>query len=185
MREAIRKDAEARMQKALHFLEEEFRKIRGGKASTGLVESVRVNYYGQPTPLNQIAQISTPDPRLILIKPYDQNALSDVERALLAANLGMNPQQDGKTIRLVVPPLSEERRKQIVAQIKKLSEEARVSVRNIRGDAVKRFDQGKKDGAIPEDDAFKGKEEIQKLTDRFNGEIGKVLDHKTQEIMTV
>ncbi len=184
-REQIKKDSESRMQKALHFLEEEFKQIRGGRASTGLVETVKVNYYGQPTPLNQIAQISTPDARMILIKPFDATAIKDIERAILTANLGMNPQQDGKVVRLVVPPLSEERRKQIGTQVKKLAEDARVSIRNIRGEAIKHLEQGKKDGAIPEDDAFKGKEDIQKLTDHFNAEISKVADHKTQEIMTV
>ena len=174
-----------RMDKAVEHLKEQFRTVRSARATPGLVENVRVDYYGAPTPLKQIASIAVPDPQLIVIKPYDPTAVNDINRALQTSELGMTPSVDGKLLRLTVPPLSEERRRQLVAQLHKIAEEARVAVRNIRRDANKQADQEKKDGAMPEDDAFKLKDDIQELTGEHEKAITASLDAKTEQLMEV
>jgi len=178
-------DASDRMDKAVQHLKEQFRTVRSARATPGLVENIRVEYYGAPTPLKQIASIAVPDPQLIVIKPYDPTATNDINRAIQTSELGMTPSVDGKLIRLTVPPLSEERRKQLVAQLHRIAEEAKVSVRNIRRDANKQADLEKKDGALPEDDAFKLKADIQELTGDHEKAITASLDSKTTEIMAV
>ncbi len=178
-------ETEERMEKSLGLLQEEFKRIRGARATTGLVENVRVDYYGSPTPLNQIAGISTPEPRLIVVKPYDPSAAKEIEKALQQANLGLNPMNDGRLLRLAVPPLSEERRRQLVQQVAKLAEEAKVSLRNVRRDANRKAEQAKKDSVLTEDDLFRVKEEVQKLTDEFEKKVGGLLETKTKDLLEV
>ena len=178
-------DASDRMDKAVQHLKDQFRTVRSSRATPGLVENVKVEYYGTPTPLKQIASIGAPDPQLLVIKPYDPNALEGIQKAILASSLGLTPSSDGRLIRLVVPPLSEERRRQIAAQLRNLAEETRVAVRNVRRDALKVADQEKKDGTIPEDDFFRLKDDIQELTGDHEKAIDEALQHKTAEIMEV
>src|SRR5258708_14655639 len=156
-------DAEERMEKAVSVFRDELRGLRTGRATPALVDSLRVEYYGSPTPLKQLAQISTPDPQQILIRPYDQGSLKDVEKAIRSSDLGMAPSNDGKMIRLTVPPMSGEQRQKMVARIKKTAEESKVSCRNIRRDSNKHFDQAEKAKTLTEDDRDKGKEEVQTL----------------------
>src|SRR5271157_1095726 len=157
-------DAEERMEKAVAVLRDELRGLRSGPATPALVDSLRVEYYGSPTPLKQMAQISTPDPQSIVIRPFDPSVLKDIEKAIRSSDLGMSPNNDGKMIRLTVPPMSGEQRQKMVARIKKSAEEAKVSLRNIRRDANKHFDQAEKNKEMTEDERDKGKEEVQELT---------------------
>lgn len=178
-------DAEDRMEKALAVFSDNLRGIRTGSASAGLVESIRVDYYGSPTPLKQLAQIAVPDPQLIVIKPYDPNSIGDVEKAIQVSDIGINPQTDGKVIRLSIPGLSQERREQLVMRVKNLAEEARVAVRNIRRDANRQLDKEQKQSAISEDDCRRAKDDVQELTDQYEGEVEEVLRKKSDEIMRV
>ena len=178
-------DAEEKMEKAVQHLAEEYRGLRTGRANSGLVEHIRVDYYGSPTPIKQLANIGTPEVSLILIKPYDPGCLKDIEKAILASDLGIMPQNDGKVIRLAIPPLSEERRKQLTHRAKDLSEEARVAIRNIRRDANRALDQEKKDGDLPEDEMFRGRDEVQKVTDDYERKVEDLLNKKSAEIMQV
>jgi len=178
-------DAEERMEKAVEVLQDSVRGIRTGTASAGLVESVRVDYYGSPTPLKQLAQIAIPDPQLIVIKPYDPGCLGDIDKAIQTSEIGINPQNDGKVIRLAVPSLSEERRQQLVGRVKTLAEEARVAIRNIRRDANRHLDREQKDSIITEDDCRRTKDDVQKLTAEYEGKVSDVLDKKTEDIMRV
>src|SRR5207245_2783082 len=150
--EEILFDAEERMEKAVNVLRDELRGLRTGRATPALVDTIRVEYYGSPTPLKQLAQISTPDPQQILIKPYDQSSLKDVEKAIRASDLGMTPNSDGKIIRLIVPPMSGEQRQKMVARIKKSAEDAKVACRNIRRDANKHFDEAEHAKEVNEDE---------------------------------
>jgi ribosome recycling factor len=178
-------EASERMDKAVQHLKDQFRTIRSARATPGLVENVRVDYYGTQTPLRQIAAIGVPDPQLIVIKPYDPNSAEAVHRAILASDLGLTPSLDGKLIRITVPPLSEERRKQIVGQLHHIAEEAKIAVRNIRRDANKQAEQEKKDGSIPEDDLFRLKDDIQELTTDHEAAADEALKQKADEIMEV
>lgn len=178
-------DASDRMDKAVQHLKDQFRTVRSARATPGLVENVKVDYYGTPTPLRQVAGIGAPDPQLLVIKPYDPSAIEAIQKAILASGLGLTPSIDGRIIRIVVPPLSEERRRQIAAQLRHIAEEARVAVRNVRRDALKAAEQEKKDGTIPEDDFFRLKDDIQELTDDHEKGITEALEHKTAEIMAV
>ncbi|MFO8007301.1 MAG: ribosome recycling factor [Candidatus Brocadiia bacterium] len=178
-------DADDRMDKAVEVFKENLRGIRTGTASAGLVENVRVDYYGSPTPLRQLSQIAVPDPQLIVIKPYDPNSLEDIEKAIQKSDIGIHPQNDGKVIRLAVPPLSQERREQMAGRIKTLAEEARVAIRNIRRDANRQLDKEEKDSAISEDDCRRAKEEVQDLTDTAEAEVDEVLEKKLEDIMRV
>src|SRR5438309_7607509 len=153
--EEILFDAEERMEKAVSVFRDELRGRRTGRATPALVDSMKVEYYGSPTPLKQLAQINTPDPQQILIRPFDQNCLKDVEKAIRSSDLGMAPNNDGKMIRLIVPPMSGEQRQKMVARIKKSGEEAKVAIRNIRRDANKHFDQAQKDKEMTEDERDK------------------------------
>ena len=174
--------AEEKMEKAVAFLVAEFRSLRTGRATTGLVEHVKVEYYGDSTPLQQLAALSAPEPNLIVIKPFDPSCIKDIERAIMTSELGITPQSDKRVVRLVVPPLSGERRKQLANQVKHMSEEARVSIRNIRRDANKHIDQEQKSKAATEDEAEKGKEEIQALTKKYEEKVGESLKTKLAEI---
>jgi ribosome recycling factor len=176
-------DAEERMEKAVNFLREELKGIRTGRASPALVETLRVEYYGSPTPLRQLASISAPDAQQLLIKPYDPGCLKDIERAILASGLGLTPNNDGKVIRLNIPPMSGEQRAKMSARVKKLAEEAKVSIRNIRRDANKSFDAQEKAKVLTEDERDAGKEEVQKLTDKYEDMVQQLADKKTAEIM--
>src|SRR5262249_58379413 len=165
--EEILFDAEERMEKALTVFRDELRGLRTGRATPALVDSIRVEYYGSPTPLKQLAQISAPDPQQIVIRPYDQSVLKDIEKAIRASDLGMSPNNDGKMIRLQVPPMSGEQRKKMVQRIKKSAEDAKVACRNIRRDGNKAFDASEKGGEMTEDDCEHGKEAVQTLLQNF------------------
>jgi ribosome recycling factor len=176
-------DAEERMEKAVTVLRDELRGLRTGRATPALVDGIRVEYYGSPTPLKQMAQISTPDPQQILIRPYDQGSLKDIEKAIRASDLGMSPNSDGKMIRLQVPAMSGEQRQKMVARIKKIAEESKVACRNIRRDANKHFDQAEKNKEMTEDERDRGKEEVQELLRKFEEKVTEMSDKKSKEVM--
>lgn len=178
-------ESEEKMEKAAAHLAAEYPGLRTGRASSGLVEHIRVEYYGSPTPMNQLANIGTPEPQLIVIKPYDPGSLKDIEKAILTSDLGITPQNDGKVIRLHIPPLSEERRRQLIHRAKEMAEETKVAIRNIRRDANKVLEQEKKDGTIPEDEMYRGKDEVQKLTDEYEKKVEGYLAKKSEEIMQI
>jgi ribosome recycling factor len=175
-------EAEEKMEKAVEHLGQVFRGIRTGRASPGLVENIRVDYYGSPTPLSHMANISIPEPRLIMVKPFDQTAVSEVVKAIQKSELGITPQSDGKIIRLVVPPLSEERRKQLGAMVREKAEEARVAIRNVRRDANKAADA---DATVTDDNLTRLREEIDKLTKDYEGKVTAALEKKSKEITEV
>jgi ribosome recycling factor len=174
--------AEESMEKAVEHLGHTFRGIRTGRASPGLVENVRVDYYGSPTPLQHMAAVSVPEPRLIMIKPFDQSAVTEVVKALQKSELGITPQSDGKIIRLVIPPLSEERRKQLGVMVRDKAEEARIAIRNVRRDANKEADGA---DALTDDQRVQLREEIDKLTKDYEGKVNGALEKKTKEITEV
>jgi ribosome recycling factor len=176
-------DAEERMDKAANVFRDELRGLRTGRATPALVDSLRVEYYGSPTPLKQLAQISTPDPQQIVIKPFDASVLKEIEKAIRSSDLGMSPTNDGKMIRLQVPPMSGEQRQKMVTRIKKSAEEAKVSCRNIRRDANKHFDQAEKDKEMTEDERDKGKEQVQTLLKTYEDKVTELADKKSKEIM--
>jgi len=174
-----------RMKKTIEALQEDLLTLRTGRASPALVERLPVEYYGTPTPLNQIASIAVPEPRLLVIRPWDPSALAAIERALLKSDLGLTPSNDGKLIRLNIPRLTEERRRDLVKLVSRRVEEARVSVRNLRRDALNDLKEFEKEKMISEDDFFEGKEEIQKLTDDFVDKIEAIGTRKEEEVMEV
>lgn len=178
-------DAADKMEKSLSFLHEELSGIRTGKASPALVENVKVPYYGTPTRLKEIAGISTPEPRLIVINSYDPTALPDIEKAILAANLGVTPMNDGRIIRVPIPELNEERRIELTKVARRFAEEGRVAVRNVRRDANEHIKRLQKDGKISEDDREDGLKQVQEDTDEHIDKIDKMLKAKEQEIMEV
>ncbi|MFW6323508.1 MAG: ribosome recycling factor [Desulfovibrionales bacterium] len=173
------------MEKVLQNLDKEFSRLRTGRASSALVEGIMVDYYGNPTPLNQLASISIPDSRSIAIQPWDKNAFSDIERAIHKSDIGLNPVNDGKLIRINIPPLTEERRKDLVKVAKKYTEDAKIAVRNIRRDANDTLKKMKSDKELTEDDMHKGQDEIQKLTDEYVSKADEALNAKEQEIMEI
>ena len=175
-------DVEEKMESAIDYLRKEFRGLRTGRASGALVEHIKVEYYGSQTDLRQLATISAPEANLIIIKPFDPSGLKDIERAILAGNIGITPSNDGKVIRLIVPPLSIERRNQIAGQVKKMAEASRVTIRNARRDGNKEADKMQKASELTEDDAKKAKDEIQKLTDKYEKSVTELSDAKTKEI---
>lgn len=181
----IFKEAESRMHGAIQSLENDLAVIRTGRASPALVERLSVVYYDTPTPLMQLASISVPEPRSILIKPFDPSSLKDVERAILASDLGLTPNNDGKSIHLNLPPLTEERRRDLVRVVHARAEEARVAVRNVRRDTMNDMRDFEKEKLISEDELERGEEDLQKLTDRFIEEINKHGQAKEKEIMEV
>lgn len=183
--EEVLLETEERMSKTAQRLEDEFRGIRTGRASPALVDNLRVEYYGAMTQLNQMATISVPEPRMIVIKPFDASALKEIERSIQKSDLGLNPSNDGKLIRLNLPPLSEEQRKRLAARVRELGEEARVALRNTRRDAIKQADTGKKDGDLTEDTSESLKTDIQELIKKAEARIDQVVKAKTDEIMTV
>lgn len=172
------------MDKSIHHLEAELTKVRAGKASPLMLEGLKVDYYGSPTPINQVANVSVPEARTLVIQPYEKNMLGPIEKAIKEANLGVNPQNDGTLIRLAIPPLSEERRKQLVKQSKDEGEKAKVAIRNVRRDHNETIKGLKKDG-VSEDEIKNGETEIQKLTDSYVAKVDEVIRRKEGEIMTV
>ncbi len=178
-------EAEESMEKAMEHLKHELSGLRTGRASTNLVDRVKVDYYGTPTDLRALASLTTPDASSILIKPFDPGSLKDILRGLEAANLGINPQSDGKAIRMVLPALSQDRRKQLADKAKEASEHTRIALRNIRRDANKKVDNEEKDSALTEDQAKKGLEDVQELLKKFEGTIESLVASKTKEIMEV
>jgi ribosome recycling factor len=181
--QAVHKDAETRMQGAIDTLGREFAGVRTGRATAALVESIRVDYYDTPTPIPQVASVSVPDPRTLLIQPWDASMLSKIEKAIQKSDLGLTPSNDGKLVRLTMPPLNEERRKHLAKAVGKLAEEGRVAVRNIRREAKDKLRALGKDKKISEDDEKRGEAELQKLTDRFVQRIDEILKKKEQEIL--
>jgi len=176
-------DAEERMEKALNVFKDGLRGLRTGRATPALLDALRVEYYGSPTPIKQIAQVSTPDPQQLVIRPFDANALKDIEKAIRASNLGLAPNNDGKIIRLQVPSMSGEQRQKMVALIKKQAEEAKVACRNVRRDANKHLETSEKDGDLTEDELTKGKEQVQNLLKSFEDKIQDAADKKSKEVM--
>jgi ribosome recycling factor len=176
-------DCEERMEKAVDVFRNELRGLRTGRATPALVEHLKVEYYGSPTPLKQIAQISTPDPQQLLIRPFEAGILKDIEKAIRSSDLGMAPNSDGKVIRLNVPAMSGEQRKKLASHIKKAAEDAKVAARNVRRDANKHFDQAEKAKEITEDERDKGKEKVQSLLKSIEDKITELADKKTKEIM--
>jgi ribosome recycling factor len=179
------KDCRERMDKALKGLEKDFAKLRTGRASTTLVEDINIDYYGTPTPLNQLASLSTPDSRTIAIQPWDRNAFADIEKAIIKSDLGLNPVNDGKLIRINIPPLTEERRKEMGKKAKKMAEDAKIVVRNIRRDENDDLKKKKNNKDLTEDEMHKGQEEVQKITDEYVEKIQETLDQKEKEIMEI
>jgi len=179
------KDMETRMHGAVTALEENISGIRTGRANPALVEHLSVEYYGTPAPLMQVANITVPDARTLMIRPFDSSSLKDIERAILASNLGLTPNNDGKVIRLNLPPLTEERRRDLVKVVHTRTEEARIAVRNIRRDGMKDLDEFEHEKLISEDDHKHGEDELQKITDRYIGLVEKAAERKEKEIMEV
>ena len=178
-------DAERRMKKAVEHVKEEFASIRTGRASASLLNRVNVNYYGTSTPLNQIASIGVPEPTLLVISPYDKSVIPEVEKAILSSDLGLNPVSDGNVIRLPIPKLNEERRRELTRLVRAKAEEGRVAVRNVRRDAIEDLRSFEKEGEITKDDLRRGQEEAQKLTDRYVAEIDEMLRVKEKELLEV
>ena len=174
---------EAKMKKTTEVLSEQFAAVRAGKANPAVLDRITVDYYGSPTPIQQIASISTADARSLIIQPWDGSVLKGIEKAILASDLGINPQNDGRAIRLVFPQLTEERRKDLAKQVKKYAEEAKVAVRNIRRDAMEKFKAQKKKSEITEDDLKIVEKDMQKLTDDYIKEVDKIAAKKEQELM--
>ena len=183
--EEIALEAEERMEKSLSLLADQLRGIRTGRANVGLVESIRVEYYGSPTPLKQMANLSTPEPQQILIRPFDPSVIGDVVRAIQTSDLGLTPHSDGKVVRLNVPPLSVEQRKKLVHRVKELAEEARVAIRNIRRDANKQADLEQSEKILTEDELSSCKEEVQSLTKQYEAKVNETADKKSAEILEV
>ncbi len=178
-------EAEEKMEKVIGVLQGELRGVRTGRASIGLVDGLRVDYYGAPTALKALASITVPEPRMILVKPFDPSSTEAVVKAIQKSEVGLTPQTDGKIIRLAVPPLSEERRKQFSKMVKDWGEKAKVSLRNVRREAKGQADSEEKAGKLPEDDAEKTREEIDKLIKQFEGKVQGEVEKKTKEVMEI
>jgi len=179
------RETEGRMNKAVEALEEEFRGLRTGRATPALIERVMVDYYGTPTPLKQLAVISAPEPQLLLVRPYDPGSLSAIEKAILQADLGFNPNNDGRVVRVPIPRLTEERRREMVKQVKRRVEEARVALRNVRRDALNDLRDFEEEKLISEDELKRAQEDLQKLTDQMIKQVDELGERKEQELMEV
>ena len=185
MEKALRAKTAERMDGAIDALKKDFGSVRTGRASLALLEGVAVDYYGTLTPLQQIASLSIPESRQITIQPWEQRLISEIEKAIMKSDLGLTPSNDGRIIRITIPPLTEERRKQLVKVVKKRAEEAKVAIRNIRRDSNEELKKLEKEKHLSEDDAKKSHDEIQKLTDSYIVKVDEVLKHKENEIMEV
>jgi ribosome recycling factor len=179
------KDASHKMEQAVTHLKEELAGIRTGRATPAVLQRITVEYYGTPVPLNQMASINVPEPRLLAVTPFDKNSISSIEKAIQSSDLGITPSNDGQVIRLAFPPLTEERRKELVKQVHARAEDGRVAVRNVRRHAKEEMEKLERGGDISEDDLVRAEKELQKQTDRFVGEIDEIQHHKEQELMEV
>lgn len=185
MIDEIFEDLKDRMGKSIESLKREYSRLRTGRASISLLDGIRVSYYDTPTPLNQMASLAVPEPRLIVIQPWDKTAIEDIEKAILKSELGLTPINDGKVIRISIPPLTEERRKELVKVARKMSEENKVSIRNIRRDANEMLKDLKKEKEITEDDLYRSQEEVQKATDQFISQVDELCAAKEKEILEI
>ncbi|NLC69702.1 MAG: ribosome recycling factor [Clostridiaceae bacterium] len=176
---------EEKMKKAISALKQELSRLRAGRANPAILDKVTVNYYGVPTPVNQLANISVPEARVIVIQPWDINTLKEIEKAIQKSDIGINPNNDGRVIRLIFPMLTEERRKELLKIVKKYGEESKIAIRNIRRDAIEEYRALKKEGEITEDDLKNAEKDIQDLTDKYISEIDKIVDLKGKEILEV
>ena len=183
MIEEILDDTRVSMDKSVSALKNEFKKVRTGRASTSILDGIRVDYYGTPTPLNQTATLAVPESRLITIQPWDVSVIKEIEKEILKSDLGLTPSNDGKIIRIAIPPLTEERRKELVKLIHKMCEDYKVAVRNIRRDSNELLKGFKKEGDISEDDAFRAQDEVQKITDEYIQKIDEAYKEKEKEIL--
>lgn len=181
----VYEEAQSAMDKAVNKLRTELQKVRTGRASTALLDGVMVDYYGTPTALNQLANMSTPDPRMIVISPYDKGSIADIEKAVLASDLGLTPGNDGKVVRIPIPPLTEERRKELVKHVHRLAEDHKVGVREGRRDALSMLKDLEGDGSIPKDDRHREEKRIQALTDEHVKQIDELATAKEEEILQV
>ena len=179
------KHIEEKMNKTISVLQENFAEVRAGRANPAILNKIKVDYYGTPTPINQVAGISVPEARLIVIQPWDASLLKEIEKEILKAEIGINPNNDGKVIRLAFPELNEERRKELVKDIKKMAEEAKVSIRSVRREGIDEAKKMQKDSEITEDELKSAEDQIQKITDNKIAEIDKVLAEKEKEVMSV
>lgn len=177
------KNTEQRMEKSLDALDRDYKAVRVGRANASVLDKINVDYYGVPTPVQQMAAISMPEPRILLIKPWDATTLREIEKAILVSDIGINPQNDGTAIRLNFPPLTEERRKEVVKDVKKMAEDGKVSVRNIRRDALEKLKGMKKNNEITEDDEKNGEKKIQNITDKYCKEIDALQAAKEKEVL--
>ncbi|SMP15159.1 ribosome recycling factor [Desulfurobacterium pacificum] len=185
MIEELLKDAEKRMKKAVDVLKGEFAGLRTGRASTVLVEDIKVDYYGSMMTIKQVAQLSVPESNQIVIQPWDVSVIPNIEKAIRESDLGVQPQRDGNIIRVILPPLTEERRKELVKKAGKLAEQARIAIRNIRHEIMKELDKLKKEGGFSEDDIKRAKDELQKVTDKYVKAVDDLLSKKEEEILTI
>ncbi|WP_139488954.1 ribosome recycling factor [Brevibacillus dissolubilis] len=185
MPQSILKDAEDRMQKAITNLKRDLATLRAGRANPAMLDKIVVDYYGTPTPIAQLANVSVPEPRLLTIQPWDKSALKDIDKAIQQSDLGLNPSNDGNIIRIVIPALTEERRKELVKVAGKSGEESKVAIRNIRRDANDELKKLEKDGTISEDESRRHQETVQKTTDKYIAEVDKVVKEKEKDILEV
>jgi ribosome recycling factor len=183
MVESAKKDARERMEKAVETVRNEFAKLRSGKATPAILDGLKIDYYGTPTPIKQIANVSAPEPRLLVVQPWERNMLGEIERTIIKSDLGLNPANDGIVIRIPIPQLSEERRRDLVKVAKKDAEEGRIAIRNIRRDANEHIKKAEKAGEISEDDSHHAQDDVQKLTDEFIKKIDEHLELKEKEIL--
>lgn len=183
MLEMIYEETREKMEKAIAAMEKGLKRVRTGRASLSLLDGIRVDYYGTQTPINQAASISVPESRQLSIQPWDANLIKEIEKAILKSDLGLTPSNDGKIIRINIPPLTEDRRKQLVKVISKMAEEAKIVVRNVRRDSNEALKKMKKDGDVAEDEAFKGQDKVQKITDEFVKLIDEICGKKEKEIL--
>lgn len=179
------KNTEEKMNKTVAVLERDYKSVRAGRANAAVLDRINVDYYGVPTPIQQMAAVSVPEPRILMIQPWDASSIKDIEKAILTSDIGINPQNDGRVIRLAFPPLTEERRKEIVKDVKKMAEENKVAIRNTRRDALEKLKGLKKANTITEDDVTNGEKKIQNLTDKFCKEIDELAVSKEKEILEI
>lgn len=184
MQELI-KNTEEKMNKTVAVLERDYKSIRAGRANAAVLDRISVDYYGVPTPVQQMAAVSTPEPRVLMIQPWDATTLKTIEKAILTSDIGINPQNDGRVIRLSFPPLTEERRKEIVKDVRKVAEDSKVAVRNTRRDAMEKLKALKKNNVVTEDDVTNGEKQIQNLTDKYCKEIDELAAIKEKEILEI
>ncbi|WP_316607483.1 ribosome recycling factor [uncultured Ruminococcus sp.] len=184
MKEVLKKNDE-RMQRRINHLIDEFKSIRAGRANAAVLDKVTVDYYGVPTPINQLSSISVPEARTLVIQPYDASSLRSIEKAIQMSDVGINPQNDGKVLRLIFPPLTEDKRKEIAKDIAHIAEDSKVQIRNVRRDTMEKLKAMKKSGELTEDDLKEGEKKVQKSTDNFIKEIDSITDKKKKEIMEI